>query len=222
MSALQENLLRVRAALAAYPRATLVGVSKFHSDEAVAEALQLGLYDLGENYAQALQARLAAFPQARWHFIGRLQSNKVKDLVGRCALIQSVDRTALVDAIERQCALRGVHQDILLQLSLDEDPTRGGCAPAHLQALCDNAAARAHITLRGLMLVPPLGADPRAAFAAGRAWFDRLRLQHPTMEVLSMGMTHDYDLALQEGATMVRVGSGIFGPRQGAAMHTGA
>jgi PLP dependent protein len=227
VSDIRERIARACATVDRDPSTvTLVAVSKTHPDEAVAEALRSGLCDLAENRVQELTRRLEAFTQeqrsgtVRWHLVGRLQRNKVRDVVGRVALIHSVDRAELVDAISRHAQAAGLVQDVLIQVNVGDDPAKGGCSLSDLEGLVTYAASVPGVRVVGLMTVPPLPAPgmsvedtARPCFARLRTERDRLRSRFPTVEELSMGMSDDLEVAIQEGATMVRVGSALFGTR---------
>ena len=198
----------------------LIAVTKTHPVATVRAAVAAGLHDLGENRTDELVDKSAAV-EARWHLVGRLQRNKVRDVVSRATLIHSVDRRSLVDAIGRQAEARGLVQDVLIQVNVGEDPAKGGCRLAELPDLVSYAAASSGLRVVGLMTVPPLageGVEPAVAarpfFRALREARDRLRSDHPTLEELSMGMSDDLEAAVQEDATMVRIGSALFGARE--------
>jgi pyridoxal phosphate enzyme (YggS family) len=220
------NLARVRERIATAARAAgrppesirLLAVSKKMPADDVRAALAAGQRAFGESYAQELRdksALLAAEPAApEWHFIGPLQSNKVKYVAGRAALVHSVDSPALLDAIEG----RGAPQPCLVQVNIAGEASKKGVAPADLPALLDRFAAMKNARCEGLMLIPPRG-DARPHFAALRALRDReATVARPNVDLreLSMGMTDDLEIAVEEGATIVRVGTAIFGARPAA------
>jgi pyridoxal phosphate enzyme (YggS family) len=183
---------------------TLVAVSKSVAAEHIAEAVDAGQRVFGENRAQELVAHADALaPDVEWHFIGRLQRNKVRLVADRVSLWQSVDRRELVEEIGRH--VPGAR--VLLQVNIGDEPQKGGCAPERTGALLDGAR-EAGLRVEGLMAVPPEGVDPRPFFARLRA----LAREFDVNE-LSMGMSGDFEAAVEEGATIVRVGSAIFGPR---------
>jgi PLP dependent protein len=197
----------------------LVAVTKTHPVELARAAVALGLEDLGENRVDELVAKHAQL-DARWHLVGQLQRNKVRDVVGRAQLIHSVDRRALVDAIGRHASAGGFVQDVLIQVNVGEDPAKAGCHLADAEDLVSYAVGTPGVRVVGLMTVPPLppdGVDPDAAarplFRRLRKARDGLRVRHPDLQELSMGMSDDLESAIQEGATMVRVGSALFGSR---------
>jgi PLP dependent protein len=189
-----------------------VAATKTVPVELLVEAVARGVTDVGENRAQELLAKadtLAAEdpPTAAgicWHFLGRLQRNKVRGLARRVKWWQSVDREALGVAIGRHAP--GAR--VLVEVNLSGEPQKGGCLPGDAGRLADTLRGSG-LSVEGLMTIPPAGEDPRRWFAALRALGDGLGLVH-----LSMGMTDDYEIAVEEGATMVRVGRAIFGPRR--------
>lgn len=222
------NLARVRERIAAAcerrgpgPAITLIGVSKRQPVPALQAALAAGLADLGENYAQELHAKqdapeLAGLP-IRWHFIGALQSNKARLVVGS-ALIHTVDRAALVTALAARARAMETVQDVLVEVNLGGEAQKAGVAPTALPALLDAIAAQdGALCCRGLMLIPPVDEPERSRpyFAALRELAARGAEGRPHVELreLSMGMSGDYEVAIAEGATMVRVGTAIFGAR---------
>jgi len=197
----------------------LIAVTKTHPPEIAQAAVDVGLHDLGENRVDELVAKCAVV-DARWHLVGRLQSNKVKAVVGRATLIHSVDRRSLVDAIDRHAQAAGIVQEILVQVNVGEDPAKGGCSLAELPDLVSYAAGAPGLRTVGLMTVPPLPAQGVASSDAARPLFrtlrearDLLRAEHATLEELSMGMSDDLEAAVQEEATMIRIGSALFGAR---------
>jgi PLP dependent protein len=187
---------------------TLVVVTKTVPDERVREVLAAGATDLGENRAQDLVARASALPpepRPRWHFIGQLQRNKVRMLAGIVDLWHSVDRPELAEPLARHAPAARV----LVEVNLSDEPQKGGCRPEAAPALVDRLR-EAGLVVEGLMTVPAAAGDPRPTFAGLRGLAGELGLPE-----LSMGMTADYEAAIGEGATIVRVGSAIFGPRSG-------
>jgi PLP dependent protein len=197
--------VRARIAGAGGEGVTLVAVSKGFGPEAVAAAVAAGVEDVGESYAQELVAKAAVVAPPRWHFVGRLQANKVRALAGTVDLWQSVDRPRPVD--ER--ARRAPGATVLVQVDVTGEPSKGGCPPADVPALVERAAD-AGLEPRGLMAVGPLGPpeEARPGYRALVGLADRLGLAER-----SIGMSGDLEVAVQEGATMVRVGTALFGPR---------
>lgn len=216
---LSEVRARIAAAAARADRSTsaitLVAISKTFDDDAVRAARVAGQIDFGEIRAQALSARLAADPPlgARWHFVGRLQTNKVKDVVGAATLIHSVDRLRLAEVIAEEARDQGRVQRVLVQVNITADPDKAGVPVEGAVDLVSRIRGLRGISCQGLMTIPALDADPRAAFVRMRELRDDLRTRFPEVLHLSMGMTGDYVEAVEEGATLLRVGTGIFGPR---------
>ncbi len=199
----------------------LVAVSKTKPAALVEEAFAAGQTLFGESYVQEFTAKAEEVPSpVEWHFIGALQSNKVKSLVGRVALIHSVDRLSLAREIDRQWGKVGAQAQVLLQVNLGGEESKSGTDEAALPALAEAVSRLPHLRVRGLMTLPPWYDDPEAV----RPHFRRLRelsgevarlgLPGVAMEELSMGMSHDFEVAVEEGATLVRVGTAIFGERQ--------
>jgi pyridoxal phosphate enzyme (YggS family) len=202
----------------------LVGVSKRHPPEAVAAAAREGLTRFGENFVQEardkipkVQAILEDHGAAlSWHFVGRLQRNKARLAAELFAWVESLDRVPLADALDRGAAGSGRELTALIQVNLSREPQKGGAAPEELPALLEHCRGLAHLRVRGLMTVPALGEDPETT----RPTFARLRelrdsQEEPkTLPELSMGMTADFEVAIEEGATLVRVGTALFGPRE--------
>jgi pyridoxal phosphate enzyme (YggS family) len=186
---------------------TLVAATKTVDPARVQEVVDAGVTDLGENRAQELVAKTgvaAVAPLAvRWHFLGRLQRNKVRALAPWVTCWQSVDRPELGDEIAR----RAPGARVLVEVNLGEEPQKGGCVPAAVPALVEHLDRR-DLRVEGLMTLPPHDGDPRRWFAALREQAASLGLSE-----LSMGMTDDFELAVEEGATLVRVGRALFGPR---------
>jgi PLP dependent protein len=215
---------RIARAAASVDRDTddvrIIAVTKTHPAETARAAVAAGLMDLGENRVDELVVKSGEV-DARWHLVGQLQRNKVRGVVGRVALIHSVDRRSLVETISRQAEAAGLVQEILVQVNVGDDPAKGGCSLADLPDLVSYAAASPGVRVVGLMTVPPLPGDGVAPADAARPFFralrearDALRPEHPGLEELSMGMSDDLEAAVQEDATMVRVGSALFGARE--------
>ncbi|GIU89579.1 MAG: YggS family pyridoxal phosphate enzyme [Acidimicrobiia bacterium] len=188
---------------------TLVAVVKNVDPARIGEAIRAGQRDFGENRAQELVAHAAAVGTAathagvRWHFVGRLQSNKVRAVAPLVARWHSIDRVELVALLARHAP----HVPALVQVNVAGEPSKGGCTPAGAPALVD-ALRGAGVTVDGLMTVPPAAEDPAPHFDALRALAERLGLRE-----LSMGMTGDFEVAIAYGATFVRVGAAVFGAR---------
>lgn len=192
---------------------TLIAVTKTYPVSDVRILCDLGVRDFGENRDQEARPKAAAFAaedgrDVRWHFIGQLQSNKARAVVGYASMVHTVDRRSLLDALQR-AAERPL--DILLQLSIDGAPGRGG---ALLTELLDLASAvSAPLTLRGVMAVAPLGMEPAEAFQRVADAHSRLLEQVPAATVRCIGMSDDFEAAIAAGATHIRVGSALLGPR---------
>ena len=223
-----ENIARVREEMAAAAREagrapeeiTLVGASKMNDAAACREAIAAGIDALGENRVQEMTQKLSenAYDGAPLHFIGHLQRNKVKQVVGHVSLIQSVGSLELLDEIEKVAANRGLVQDILLEVNVGGEEAKSGFAPADTEAAAEAAASRSHVRVLGLMTIPPADADRDTNmryFEEVRALYvdiDR-KLFHNELKYLSMGMSGDFADAIRCGANMVRVGTAIFGAR---------
>lgn len=199
---------------------TLIAVSKTKPIEMVQEAYDAGKRDFGENKAQEMKQKYEVMPKdIRWHFIGHLQTNKIKYLLGRTCLIHSVDSLHLAQAIEAECVKRDQEVDILIEVNVAQEATKFGLKLEETLALVREAAKLPHLHVQGLMTIAPYVEDPeqnRPIFASLRKLSVDIaakNIDNVHMNVLSMGMTGDYEVAIEEGATMVRVGTGIFGQR---------
>ncbi len=229
LAAVRERVARAAARAGRRPdEVTLVGVSKRQPAALAAAAVRAGLRDLGENYVQEAAAKIPAVHrdladgdtlQPRWHFVGRLQRNKAREAVRLFDVVQGVDRDALARELDRRADGDGRTLDVLLQVDLCGEPQKGGTDPAALPkllALCD---ALPCLRVVGLMTMPEADPDPersRPAFRALRALRDELRSAPGgrALRELSMGMSADFEIAIEEGATVVRVGTALFGPRE--------
>jgi hypothetical protein len=194
---------------------TLVVVTKTHPVADLAHLAALGVRDVGESRDQEASAKHAALADAglRWHFVGRLQTNKARSVAAYTDLLHSLDRSALVGPLGRGARAAGRTLECLVQVSLDGDPARGGAPVADVPALAAAVAAQEGLRLRGVMAVAPQGSDPARAFAVLPEVLARLRADHPGVDVVSAGMSGDLEAALQHGATHLRVGSAILGAR---------
>ncbi|HNR92924.1 MAG TPA: YggS family pyridoxal phosphate-dependent enzyme [Dokdonella sp.] len=196
----------------------VIAVGKTRPAAALAALAALGQRAFGENYVQearAKQAELAGL-DLEWHLIGPLQSNKCREVARHFDWLQTLDRARLVPLLERERPTGLPPLDVLVQVDIDDEPTKSGCAPDEVPALADLVSASPRLRLRGLMAIPAPAidhADRARAFARMRALFERLRGTHPAIDTLSMGMSEDFELAIREGATMVRIGSALFGTR---------
>ncbi len=204
-----ENLERLRAEIP--PGVTLVAVSKTQPASAIREAHAAGQRDFGENYAQEWREKadaLADLADLRWHFIGALQTNKVKYLAGRVHAIHTVDRAELAREISKRFGAKGAVARVFLEVNTGGEASKAGCAADEAPRLAEAVRALPALDLAGLMAIPPPDADPRPHFRLLRSLRDRLGLRE-----LSMGMSADWRAALEEGATVIRIGTAIFGER---------
>jgi len=228
--AIQDRLAQVRQRLEDAARrsgrepdeVTLVAVTKTRSVPEIREAIAAGATDFGENYVQEMVAKheeLAAEQEVRWHFIGHLQRNKVKYLAPFCALIHAVDSQRLAEEIDKRAAAVGRRQPVLIEVNVSGEESKFGVEPADVEGLARRLLELEHVELRGLMTMAPYSEDAEAS----RPIYARLRelaqdlqrrgLPPEALAELSMGMTQDFEVAVEEGATIVRVGRAIFGPR---------
>ena len=198
----------------------LVAVSKKFPFAVILEANRLGLRDFGENYAQELRDKQrevgnGADGMLRWHFIGALQRNKVKYVVGKADLVHAVDNLALVAELEKRAAAAGISVRALVEINSGEK-SKNGIRESDLREFLESASRFQNVSLEGLMIMPPYFEDPEM----GRPWFSGLREmrdkvagEFPEIQELSMGMSNDFEVAIEEGSTILRVGSALFGPR---------
>ena len=226
-----DNLAAVRARMdAAASRTgrdageiTLVAVTKEVDADAARQGVANGLTDLGENRVQELTKKQEALAglDVRWHMIGTLQMNKVARVVGRVVLIHSVDSVSLGEAIAKRANAQGIRQDILLEVNAGSEQSKHGVAPSEAEEAARGLLDMTGLRLRGLMTVAPQGDQDasKRAFRTLRELRDAVKAHAPEVTELSMGMTEDLEVAIEEGATIVRVGTAIFGAR---ATHHGA
>lgn len=225
---LQDNLIQVeqnieeacRRAGRDRSEVTLIAVSKTKPVETLQEAYDLGVRIFGENKVQEMADKYEVLPKdIRWHLIGHLQRNKVKYIIDKAVLIHSVDSLRLAQTIEKEAEKHNLTAHILIEVNVAREESKFGIFPEDLEALVDEIAKLPHIQVDGLMTIAPFVPDPEE----NRPVFRELRklsvdisakkVDNVNMSVLSMGMTNDYQVAIEEGATMVRVGTGIFGAR---------
>jgi PLP dependent protein len=198
---------------------TLVAVSKHQSVERIQEAVEAGILVFGENHAQELNEKKTFFEQhgCSVHFIGQLQTNKIKYVCGFADLIESVDRQSLACQLNQKAEAHAVVQDILIQVNIGAEDQKGGVTGEDLDSFAESIALYPYLRLRGLMCVPPAvdAEEARPYFQRMRAHFHRLRERFDpgVFDTLSMGMSHDFAVAIEEGATQIRVGTRIFGAR---------
>ena len=225
---IQSNITEIRSRIAVAcaecgrdpKEITLVGASKMNDAAACREAIAAGIDVLGENRVQEMTEKLSqnAYDGAPLHFIGHLQRNKVKQVVGKAALIQSVGSLPLLEAIEKEAEKQGIVQDILLEVNIGGEEAKSGFAPGELEDAAKAAQAMEHIRVHGLMTIPPADCSREENihyFQEVRALYVDIneKLFHNKLECLSMGMSGDFEDAIRNGATMVRVGTAIFGAR---------
>lgn len=218
MSIIAENVRRILAELP--PGVELAAAAKTRTPKEIVEAIEAGVRIIGENYVQEAQtAKAAVGSRCAWSLIGHLQSNKAKKAVEIFDMVETVDSIELARELDKRCAASGRSLDILLEINSGEEGQKAGVRPADAEALLRAAAVLPNLRLRGLMTMGPFEGDPedsRPYFRTTRELFARFRdlgLPGAEMAVLSMGMSHSYRVAIQEGATRVRIGTAIFGPR---------
>ncbi len=225
---LKENMATVQTRIArACQRAgrsveeiTLVAVTKTVDCDIINRSIELGVADIGENRPQEIVRKHDLIDRAvNWHMIGHLQSNKVKSIIDRVKLIHSVDRKSVVDEIEKRAAMSDKVVDILVQVNIGAESQKSGVTIAGVKELLNYIENCQHIRVLGLMCIAPYLADPeqvRPYFRQMKEIFDEVKtmpLQRGKIEILSMGMTDDFEVAIEEGATMIRVGTGLYGAR---------
>lgn len=197
----------------------VVAVTKKFLVNTIDEARAAGVTHVGENYAQELAAKYDVLPRPDelvWHFIGHLQRNKVKQVVGRADLIHAVDSERLAAEIDKRAEAVGLVQPVMIEVSLAGEASKSGIAPEQVAALLDFMRERESIRCVGLMAMPPWPEEPednRKWFAQLRELRDRLATEDRPLSELSMGTSGDFEVAVEEGATLVRIGTAIFGPR---------
>lgn len=221
-----ERLERTRGRIAAACRAAgrrveavqLLAVSKRKPVAAIRELHELGQRAFGENYVDEGVEKIAALGDLdlEWHYVGPIQSNKTKLIAAHFDWVESIDRAKIVRRLNDQRPEDRGPLDVLIQVNLDEESQKAGCAPGEIADLADRIAQSESLRLRGLMAIPAPredDADQRAVFAKLRGLFEQLKEKHPAVDTISAGMTGDLEAAIAEGATLVRVGTALFGPR---------
>lgn len=218
MSGIADNVRRILAELP--PGVELAAAAKTRRPEEIIEAVEAGVRVIGENYVQEAQAAKASVgARCAWSLIGRLQSNKARKAVEIFDMIETVDSLDLARELDKRCGAAGKTLPILLEINSGEEGQKAGVRPAEAEALLRAAAVLPNLRIRGLMTMGPFEGDPedsRPYFQTTRELYGRFRdlaLPGVEMSVLSMGMSHSYKVAVQEGATRVRIGTAIFGPR---------
>ncbi|MBT9142433.1 MAG: hypothetical protein DDT29_00827 [Dehalococcoidia bacterium] len=192
----------------------MVAVTKTVPTAIIAEAITLGLKTFGENRVQEAWPKIEVFPAVEWHFIGRLQTNKVKDVVGRFKLIHSLDRWRLAEALQQEAQAQELQISVLIQVNLGGERQKGGISPVELDDFLAATTDLPRLRVEGLMAIPPYTADSEEArpyFREMFRLFNNCRTSGREMKLLSMGMSNDFETAIEEGANLIRVGSLLFG-----------
>lgn len=222
---LAERLARIRAEIARAQAAggwthpvTIVAVTKGFGPDAVRAAQACGLPDVGENRVQEALDKMAAVPESGvvWHLIGHLQRNKARHVPGRFALVHSLDSGELAEELAKRAAVQGTRQRVLIQVNVAGEAQKSGCTPTELPALVARVRALESLSLEGLMTMAPLTGDlarQRETFRGLRRMRDALQEEGIWLPSLSMGMSDDFATAVEEGATVIRLGTALFGPR---------
>lgn len=216
----QARIEQARLRVGRIDKVALVAVTKNHPVSAVEEVAQLGITNVGENRVQEAKEKMLTYrgEPLTWHLIGHLQTNKVRQAVPLFQLIHSVDSKKLLDEIDKVAAKNDKVQEILLQVNVAREASKTGMTVEEFPALRDYAKTLPHIKVRGLMCIAPFAENPetvRPVFRVAAALFEDMKQYFPAGQIseLSMGMTHDFEVAIEEGATIVRVGTAIFGER---------
>ena len=210
MATIAENLQAVKARIGARPGVTLLAVSKGHAIELIREAVAAGQNAFGENYVQDALPKIEALPQAEWHLIGPLQSNKTRAAAEHFDWVQTLDREKIARRLSDQRPAHRPALNVLIQANISGEATKSGVRAEDIEALAAAVAALPRLRLRGLMAIPQPG--DASGFSRMKALFDRLKPRFG-MDTLSMGMSDDLEAAIAAGSTMVRVGTAIFGER---------
>lgn len=196
----------------------LVAVTKTIPEDRIIEALQQGLTHLGENYIQEAQRKIKAIEQGTWHFIGHLQTNKAKQAITLFSMIETLDSKKLAREIDHQALQAGKTMEVLIQVNEAGELTKSGVPPDQVPSLLEEMPSWGGLRLRGLMSIPPYDPDPeqsRPWYRSLHRWQEKWQKQFPDLDLshLSMGMSHDFEVAIEEGATIIRVGTALFGAR---------
>ena len=200
----------------------LMAVTKTHTPDEINQAIAAGALDIGENRVQELVEKYVKVSPVRWHLIGHLQTNKVRNIIDKVVMIHSVDSIRLAKEIDKRAGNAGRIMDILIEINSAMEETKSGIAAQDLRALCDEITGECcNVRIRGIMCIPPMAAEPEEArpyFREARELFEEMKTWELPQEkfrpdTLSMGMSGDFEVAIEEGSTIVRVGSSIFGPR---------
>ena len=203
-----------------YGSVTLIAVSKTKPVRLVEQAYEYGIRQFGENKAQEMKEKYDMLPKnIEWHFIGHLQTNKIKYVLGRAALIHSVDSLHLAEAIEAECVKKGLEADVLVEVNVAQEETKSGIKTEEAEGLVKDIARLPHVHVKGLMTIAPFvenAGNNRMIFRTLKELSVDIagkNIDNVSMNILSMGMTNDYEVAIEEGATHIRVGTAIFGER---------
>lgn len=207
-----QTVMSAVAAAAAGAPVTVVAATKTVKPDIINAAIDCGMTDIGENRVQEYLLKRDAVKPANWHFIGTLQRNKAKYLVGNVSLIQSVNCSDLADEISRLAVKRGVVQDVLIEVNAAGEQSKTGAAWDDVQRLSEYANSKNGLRVRGLMAVPPIGADD-CVYKKIRDLYEKLKAGKTDFNILSVGMSGDYERAIHFGSNMVRIGSALFGKR---------
>lgn len=195
---------------------TLMAVTKMVEPEVARNCFNCGVENLGENRVQELRRKLPYIPQARWHLIGRLQTNKVKDIVGKVCLIHSLDRWELAEAINKRYVMQDLKAPVLLQVNISGEQQKAGVAPDEVEPFLNSIGQLDAIEVKGLMTIAPAVDNPEETRPVFKELYhlktmlDRHSFKNVELQYLSMGMSHDFEVAIEEGANIIRVGSAIF------------
>ncbi len=195
---------------------TLLAVSKTVDNATVAEAYDLGIRDFGENRVQEFANKIHSLPEARWHIIGRLQTNKVKDVVGQAFLIHSVDRWSLAQELDKRGQYLAVPVPVLLQVNISGEESKTGLQAKEVESFLQSVGKLTSLKVMGLMTIAPFSSEPEESrpifqeLAALKYKLDRKNFANVELKYLSMGMSQDYEIAIEEGANIVRIGSALF------------
>jgi pyridoxal phosphate enzyme (YggS family) len=221
LASIQERISKAALRAGRDPAAIrLVAVSKTMSTESIQEAIATGVTILGENYVQEARNKIARIgKQVTWHFIGHLQSNKAKYAVDLFSMVHSIDRLSLAEDLEKEANKQGKILPVLIQVNISGEESKSGIDPQETLQLIERIAGLQHLSVKGLMTMPPWFEDPENArpyFIALRKLREELankKIPGVSLQELSMGMSGDFEVAIEEGATLVRIGTAIFGPR---------
>ena len=226
MSGINDNILRVRERMEracsrsgrGLDEVLLVAVSKTVPAARIQEALEAGLNHFGENYIQEAQKKIEELRRGAWHFIGHLQRNKARAAVKLFSMIETVDRLSLAEELNRQAREAGKVLEVLIQVNEAEEESKSGLPPEQVPALLEAGLSLPCLRIRGLMAIPPYDPDPESSrpwFRSLYQWREKWQKEFPSLDLsqLSMGMSHDLETAIEEGATLIRVGTALFGAR---------